>query len=240
MTEQYSDARYELLREEHRKIKKKCRLLEGLVIILACACTGLLILLLRLHAVITSADVSEKTETVSYAGFDSEASMPTEESVNWVEAAVYGNDWILVQGRDILRGIEGIETEDTPGKEGDVFYFHLKFAKDADGNGMSENYELPYIGGYVSGNPPDHADTNYYTWQPSDVLDPSKGLRADWFNNRNAFYYLHIAYAMDENGADFSVSDGTGRAFIGYYIDAKVDDSIDSSSYHWIERLTVK
>lgn len=46
--------------------------------------------------------------------------------------------------------------------------------------------------------------------------------------------YTHIAYALDETGTTgFSVSDNTGKTYIGMYVDDNVIDSSDPKKYKW-------
>ena len=46
--------------------------------------------------------------------------------------------------------------------------------------------------------------------------------------------YTHIAYANNESGTtDFSVSDPTGRAYIGIYVDQEATDSTNPADYRW-------
>ncbi|HEO6300454.1 TPA: phage tail protein [Streptococcus agalactiae] len=46
--------------------------------------------------------------------------------------------------------------------------------------------------------------------------------------------YTHIAYALDETGTTgFSVSDNTGKTYIGMYVDDNIIDSNDPKKYKW-------
>lgn len=50
--------------------------------------------------------------------------------------------------------------------------------------------------------------------------------------------YTHIAYALDETGTTgFSVSDNTGKTYIGMYVDDNIIDSNDPKKYRWTDMV---
>ncbi|AEF25294.1 phage tail protein [Streptococcus parauberis] len=53
---------------------------------------------------------------------------------------------------------------------------------------------------------------------------------------------VHTAYANSQNGAvDFSITDSTGRRFIGQYVDYSTTNSTDYTKYKWVDMVgTVK
>ena len=49
---------------------------------------------------------------------------------------------------------------------------------------------------------------------------------------------VHTAYANSQNGAvDFSITDSTGRRFIGQYVDYSTTNSTDYTKYKWVNMV---
>ena len=113
-------------------------------------------------------------------------------------------------------------------------YFHIKFAKDENGTGLSEDSTLPFIGCYVSSMQADISDPIWYTWCKRTELSPEEGIMATWYDNKDFVYYLHLAYAGDSNGTDFTFTKGDAARYIGYYIDNISKSSVYSGDYEFI------
>ena len=152
------------------------------------------------------------------------------------------DDWTAIQGSNPGSSLTWAETSDRLGEPaGYQVHYHIRFASNADGMGISEDSSLPYIGVYVNSKPTDTDEARYYQWQPVNSLSPANGVRADWIDVAGIDYYLHIAYAADLNGTDFSTTDPTGRGCVGYYISGHADggvspDSSNPGDYKWVFR----
>jgi len=75
-------------------------------------------------------------------------------------------------------------------------------------------------GGYDAG---DGATWNGSTWSNVGPIQGPAGTPS----------YIHIAYANDANGTDFSMSDPTNRTYMGTYADSNPSDSGDYHIYTW-------
>lgn len=153
--------------------------------------------------------------------------------------------WTKIVGPEGDQGIPG-----PPGEDGESLYTWLKYADDAQGNGMTDNPEgKDYIGlaynktvQQESDNPAD------YTWSlirgPKGEQGPRglQGLQGEkgeqgipgepGEDGLNA--YTHIAYANSADGVlDFSISESTSRAYLGMYVDHNPEDSTNPADYKW-------
>ena len=132
------------------------------------------------------------------------------------------------------KGEQGIQGE--KGADGKHSYFHIKYADDANGKNMNE-VGGNYIGTYVDFEKNDSTNPNDYTWVLVKGAQGEKGDQGikgeDGVNGTSS--YLHIAYANSADGSvDFSVSDSTGKSYIGQYVDDKEKDSDDYADYKWV------
>ena len=148
--------------------------------------------------------------------------------------AKFGKDGIDgLNGLQGEKGEQGIPGEN--GKDGQTSYFHIKYANDANGGGMNETGG-DYIGTYVDFTQADSADPKKYTWVKTKGAQGDKGDQGipgtNGTNGKTS--YLHIAYANSADGkTDFSVSDSTGKLYIGQYTDFVLNDSTDPTKYKW-------
>lgn len=148
--------------------------------------------------------------------------------------AKFGKDGIDgLNGLQGEKGEQGIPGEN--GKDGQTSYFHIKYANDANGGGMNETGG-DYIGTYVDFTQADSTDPKKYTWVKTKGAQGDKGDQGiPGTNGTNGeTSYLHIAYANSADGkTDFSVSDSTGKLYIGQYTDFVLNDSTDPTKYKW-------
>lgn len=143
------------------------------------------------------------------------------------------------QGIQGLQGIQGTNGKDgisgKDGQDGKTSYFHIKYSSVANPNSSSQMTETPstYIGTYVDYTEADSDDPSKYTWSRFEGKDGVQGIPGTNGDNGQTSY-LHIAYATSSDGkTGFSVSDSTGKTYIGQYTDFKEDDSTNPSDYSW-------
>nr|WP_295264048.1 hypothetical protein [uncultured Blautia sp.] len=138
-----------------------------------------------------------------------------------------------------LRGLQGEKGEQgIPGKDGidgKTSHFHIKYSSipnPTDSSQMTEE-SATYMGTYVDFTEADSADPAKYTWRKFEGTDGADGIPgANGIDGKT--YYLHLAYADSADGeTGFSVSDGTGKKYIGQYTDEIKADSTDPSKYKW-------
>ena len=171
-----------------------------------------------------SYSLNEVTSTYRYIGSTPSKNIPPTNSAYWqVQAAGVKGD----------QGEQGIAGED--GADGRTSYFHVKYADDATGKNMNETGG-DYIGTYVDFLPDDSNDPSKYTWVKTKGAQGDKGDQgiAGINGEDGQTSYLHIAYANSEDGTTgFSVSDSTGKLYIGQYVDFVKTDSTDPKKYKW-------
>lgn len=135
-----------------------------------------------------------------------------------------------LQGKDGTNGING-----TNGANGKTTYFHIKYSSVANPTSSSQMTEIPstYIGTYVDFTEADSTDPKKYVWSRFSGRDGSAGIPGT--NGADGkTTYLHIAYATSADGkTGFSVSDSTGKTYIGQYTDFITADSTKPASYKW-------
>ena len=145
--------------------------------------------------------------------------------------------WFRIKGED---GIPGI------GVDGKTSYLHIKYSNDGS-TFTANNGETPgeWIGTYTDHTEADSINFSDYTWikikgekgdQGIQGLQGPKGdqgIKGDPGQNGVSTYF-HIAYANSADGkTDFSVSDPSGRDYIGTYVDSNPTDSTNYVSYSW-------
>lgn len=141
-----------------------------------------------------------------------------------------------LQGEKGDQGIQGPKGE--TGAAGNTSYFHIKYSTVANPTTSSQMTETPstYIGTYVDFIQTDSSDPAAYTWSRFIGAQGEKGEQGIAGTNgaNGQTQYLHIAYANDSTGSSgFSTSDGTGKLYIGQYIDFTLNDSTDPTKYTW-------
>ena len=145
-----------------------------------------------------------------------------------------------IQGPKGATGATGATGARGPaGKDGTSTYFHIAYANSADGRtsfSTGDPTGRDYIGTYVDTVSTDSTDPSKYAWQLVKGAQGATG--AQGIAGRNGMdgktSYLHIAYATSSDGkSGFSVSDSTGKTYIGQYTDFVQSDSTDPSKYAW-------
>lgn len=150
--------------------------------------------------------------------------------------------WALFRGPQGVQGPQGEKGDPgeqgvpgPAGADGKTSYFHIKYSSVANPTSSSQMTETPsaYIGTYVDFSEADSNDPADYTWSKFQGDPGAQGIPGQ--NGENGMTsYLHIAYANSADGhTDFSVSDSTGRAYMGVYVDFNQDDSSDPEDYTW-------
>ena len=144
--------------------------------------------------------------------------------------------WSLFRGPQGIQGPQGEQGVPGPaGADGKTTYFHIKYSPNANGDPMSEVPDV-YIGTYVDFNQIDSTDPEDYTWmrfQGAQGADGAQGIPGTNGEDGKTSY-LHIAYANSADGKiGFSVSDSTGKQYIGQYVDFNQTDSTDPAAYSW-------
>lgn len=140
-----------------------------------------------------------------------------------------------LQGLQGEKGEQGIQGE--PGVDGKTSYFHIKYSAVASPTSSSQMTETPstYIGTYVDFMEADSTDPSKYKWSRFEGIQGEKGEQGiPGVGVDGKTSYLHIAYATSADGkTGFSVSDSTGKTYIGQYTDFTETDSTDPTKYSW-------
>lgn len=138
-----------------------------------------------------------------------------------------------LQGLQGEKGDQGIKGE--PGKDGTSSYTHIAYADSADGktNFSVSDSSREYIGMYVDEKATDSGNPDDYAWSKIKGSDGTQGIQGKPGADGKT-PYLHIAYANSADGKDgFSITDSTGRTYIGVYTDYEQADSADPTKYQW-------
>lgn len=136
-----------------------------------------------------------------------------------------------LQGPEGDRGIQGPK-----GDNGLTSYTHIAYANNSSGTSgfsVSDSANKLYIGMYVDFNQADSVDPLKYNWTLIKGQKGDEGIEGPKGDDGRSSY-LHIAYANSSDGTkDFSVSDPSGKTFIGQYTDFTQTDSTSPSKYKW-------
>lgn len=143
-----------------------------------------------------------------------------------------------LQGPRGLQGIQGAKGDQgvpgAKGADGKTSYTHIAYADTATGGGFSQSPAgKAYIGMYVDFTETDSTAPNAYKWSLIKGADGAQGTPGKaGADGRTP--YLHIAYATSADGTQgFSVSESTGKSYIGQYTDYTQADSSNPSTYKW-------
>ena len=122
------------------------------------------------------------------------------------------------------------------GKNGLSQYTHIAYADNATGGGFSQTDQTKaYIGMYVDFNATDSNDPTKYKWTKWKGSDGAQGVPGPKGDDGRT-PYIHFAYADDDKGANFSLTD-KNQQYQGYYSDYTQADSTDYTKYKWVDRL---
>lgn len=142
-------------------------------------------------------------------------------------------------GEQGLRGLQGEKGEQgiqgPKGENGKTTYTHIAYANSSDGKvGFSvSDSERDYIGMYVDDIEKDSTDPTKYAWSKIKGADGTQGIQGKPGSDGKT-PYLHIAYATSADGkTGFSVTESTGKTYIGVYTDYVQADSTDPTKYKW-------
>lgn len=142
-------------------------------------------------------------------------------------------------GEQGLRGLQGEKGEQgiqgPKGENGKTTYTHIAYANSSDGKvGFSvSDSDRDYIGMYVDEVEADSTDPTKYAWTKIKGADGTQGIQGKPGADGKT-PYLHIAYATSSDGkTGFSITESTGKTYIGVHTDYTKTDSTDPSKYKW-------
>lgn len=142
-------------------------------------------------------------------------------------------------GEQGLRGLQGEKGEQgiqgPKGENGKTTYTHIAYANSSDGKvGFSvSDSDRDYIGMYVDEVEADSTDPTKYAWTKIKGADGTQGIQGKPGADGKT-PYLHIAYATSSDGkTGFSITESTGKTYIGVHTDYTKADSTEPSKYKW-------
>ena len=144
------------------------------------------------------------------------------------------------KGDQGLQGVAGLQgdrgDQGIPGSPGSSSYTHIAYANTSNGSSgfsISDSKDKLYIGIYVDELATDSTDPARYKWTLIKGADGEKGLPGTPGEDGRTPYF-HTAWSSSVTGIDgFSLTDSTGRSYIGTYTDFSPEDSSNSAQYTW-------
>ena len=145
--------------------------------------------------------------------------------------------WQLTKGPQGIQGIQGPQgIPGQPGADGRTQYTHIAYADNATGGGFSQtDQNKAYIGMYQDFTATDSNDPTRYRWTKWKGSDGAQGIPGKPGADGKT-PYIHFAYADDDKGTNFSLTD-KNQQYQGYYSDYTEADSTDYRKYKWVDRL---
>lgn len=138
------------------------------------------------------------------------------------------------QGPQGPKGDQGIQGP--KGADGKTQYTHIAYADNDTGGGFSQtDQNKAYIGMYVDFTEADSNDPTKYRWTKWKGSDGAQGIPGTPGEDGRT-PYIHFAYADDDKGTNFSLTDNN-QQYQGYYSDYTEADSTDYTKYKWVDRL---
>lgn len=142
-------------------------------------------------------------------------------------------------GEQGLRGLQGDKGDQgiqgPKGESGKSTYTHIAYANSSDGKvsfSVSDS-DRDYVGMYVDEVVADSTDPTKYAWSKIKGADGTQGIQGKPGADGKTPYF-HIAYATSADGKiGFSITESTGKTYIGVYTDYTKADSTDPSKYKW-------
>lgn len=142
-------------------------------------------------------------------------------------------------GEQGLRGLQGDKGDQgiqgPKGESGKSTYIHIAYANSSDGKvsfSISDS-DRDYVGMYVDEVVADSTDPTKYAWSKIKGADGTQGIQGKPGADGKTPYF-HIAYATSADGkTGFSITESTGKTYIGVYTDYTKADSTDPSKYKW-------
>lgn len=150
--------------------------------------------------------------------------------------------WVKVKGERGPQGLQGLQGEKgdqgiqgVKGADGASSYTHVAYANSEDGSTdfSVSDPDRDYIGVCVDSSSADPTTPASYRWTRVKGEDGPQGIPgAAGADGKTP--YLHIAYATSADGkTGFSVSDSTGKTYIGQCTDYDEADPTTPASYSW-------
>lgn len=157
--------------------------------------------------------------------------------------AYIGNEFITssqVTFANIKDGVDGVDGLDgpqgLPGPAGTSSYTHIAYSNASDGSigfSVDDGLNKSYIGVYVDSIQADSTDPKKYTWTLIKGAKGDQGIPGPVGPDGKTPYF-HTAYATSPDGkTGFSISDSSGKSFLGTYTDFIQADSTDPLKYTW-------
>lgn len=148
--------------------------------------------------------------------------------------------WQLTKGQQGIQGLQGPKGDQgipgQPGADGRTQYTHIAYADNATGGGFSQtDQNKAYIGMYQDFTATDSNDPTRYRWTKWKGSDGAQGIPGKPGADGKT-PYIHFAYADDDKGTNFSLTD-KNQQYQGYYSDYTEADSTDYRKYKWVDRL---
>ena len=142
-------------------------------------------------------------------------------------------------GEQGLRGLQGEKGDQgiqgPKGESGKSTYTHIAYANSSDGkvSFSVSDAARDYVGMYVDFTAADSTDPTKYAWSKIKGADGTQGIQGKPGADGKTPYF-HIAYATSADGkTGFSITESTGKTYIGVYTDYTKADSTDPSKYKW-------
>ena len=164
-------------------------------------------------------------------GWSTDTLVPTQEQrYLWKFEYIYYSDGSVEVTQPTNISIAGAN-----GTNGQTSHVHFAFADNATGGGFSLTTPKEYMGWYVDFTEADSTDPTKYRWAKWKGSDGEQGIPGKPGADGKT-PYIHFAYADDDKGTNFSLTDNN-QQFQGYYSDYTQADSTDYRKYKWVDRL---
>ncbi|EJX07292.1 host specificity protein, partial [gut metagenome] len=172
---------------------------------------------------------------------DDEGSRYTLADGGYVLTSEYNTEEYMMLVESGMDGPQGVPGKD--GEDGKIFYTWIRYADDAQGNGISNDPTgKDYIGfaynkeiQQESNNPSDYTWSRYKGEQGLPGLDGLQGEKGEQGipgtpGKDGRTTYFHVKYSPNANGVPMQE---TPAAYIGTYVDFTEEDSSDPEMYDW-------
>ncbi|QBX16208.1 tail assembly protein [Streptococcus phage Javan237] len=174
-------------------------------------------------------------------GWSTDMKVPTaDKRFLWKLHIDYFSDGTVAVTQPTIAGIMGIQgLQGLPGEtgaDGKTQYTHIAYADNATGGGFSQTDQTKaYIGMYQDFVEAGSNDPTKYLWSKWKGSDGAQGIPGKAGADGKT-PYIHFAYADDNKGTNFSLTD-KNQQYMGYYSDYTEADSTDYKKYKWVDRL---